>query len=232
MRGEGKPILLDLFCGAGGCTKGYQDAGFYVVGVDHKPQPNYCGDSFTERDALEVLEDLLENDLWGGRFDAIHASPPCQAFTSMRHFGKGAGEGAVNLIPQTRELLQATGLPYVIENVPGAPLINPVRLCGSAFGLNIWRHREFETNFPFLSAPCAHHLAPEPLAVYGDHPQSSRERGTYQIRRARTLEEGQVAMGIGWMPWKPLTQAIPPAYTEHIGSYLLTHLQATEKAAA
>jgi DNA (cytosine-5)-methyltransferase 1 len=231
--------LLDLFCGAGGCTKGYQEAGFYVVGVDLKPQPNYCGDAFFQTDALDVLEALVEERqvdwLWPSALTnlaAVHASPPCQAYTSMRHFGKGAGEGAPELIEPTRELLIATGLPYVIENVPTAPLISPYKLCGSSFGLNVWRHRLFETNFPMMSPGCAHFLAPKPIAVYGDHPQTPGEKGTRRVRRARSLKEGQDAMGIDWMPWKELTQAIPPAMTEHIGGYLLAHIEAERKVAA
>ena len=219
-------MLLDPFCGGGGATKGYQEAGFHVVGVDIKPQPNYCGDGLREWDALQFLRVWVECDPsdrpW---FDAIHASPPCQAHTSMRHFGKGAGEGAPELIAPTRELLAATGLPYVIENVVGAPLLNPYRLCGSSFGLGVWRHRLFETNFPLMVPTCQHYAVPMPIAVYGDHPQTSKERGTYRVRRARSLEEGQVAMGIDWMPWKSLTQAIPPAMTRHIGEYLMRHLQ-------
>jgi DNA (cytosine-5)-methyltransferase 1 len=229
-----KPRLLDLFCGAGGCTKGYQEAGFYVVGVDMNPQPNYCGDEFLRADAVGIASGIAwsiqngrepQNGLIGS-FAAIHASPPCQAHTSMRHFGKGAGEGAPELIAPTRELLIATGLPYVIENVVGAPLLNPYRLCGSSFGLGVWRHRLFETNFPMMVPTCQHYATPKPIAVYGDHPQTSGEKGTHRVRRARSLGEGQAAMGIDWMPWKELTQAIPPAMTEHIGSYLLSHIEA------
>lgn len=223
-----KPVLLDFFCGAGGATKGYQEAGFYVVGVDIEPQPNYCGDEFVEEDVLRFLacsEDALYLP------SAFHASPPCQAYTSMRHFGKGAGEGAVELVEPIREFLRERDLPYVIENVRGAPLINPIQLCGSSFGLNIWRHRLFEINFSLMAPPCAHHLAPEPIAVYGDHPQTSKERGAYRVRRARTLDEGQVAMGIDWMPWKELTQAIPSAYTKFIGSHLRERLSALGVAA-
>ena len=216
-----KPRLLDLFCGAGGCTKGYQRAGFYVVGVDIVPQPNYCGDEFVQGDVLEVFDSL-----WWDHFDAIHASPPCQAYTSMRHLGNGAGVGAEMLIEPTRDLLLSALLPYVIENVVGAKahLRTPTRICASALGLQMWRHRWFETNWTLLSPGCFHTLAPEPIAVYGDHPENCR--GTKRVRRARTLVEGQEAMGIDWMPWKTLTQAIPPAYTELIGHQLMQHLQA------
>jgi DNA (cytosine-5)-methyltransferase 1 len=233
-----KPRLLDLFCGAGGCTKGYQEAGFYVVGIDIEPQPNYCGDEFLQAGALDVLRWLVgdwhEPAIAGwlrlaGGFDVIHASPPCQAYTSMSRLGKTAGDNAPELIEPIRELLIATGLPYVIENVEGAPLLDPQRLCGSSFGLSVRRHRLFETNFSMMAPPCAHGSFPETIAVYGDHPQ---EPGNRSPRRARTLEEGQIAMGIDWMPWKELTQAIPPAMTAHIGSYLLCHIEVERKALA
>lgn len=231
-----KPRLLDAFCGAGGCTAGYQRAGFYVVGVDVKPQPNYCGDEFMEGDALEILRNLVDGG-WemsdeGGRwelsgFDAVHASPPCQAYTSIRALGKGAGVGAEDLIGPTRAGLEATGLPFVIENVPGSPLRDAVLVCGSSVGLRVRRHRLFETNWPLLVPPCAHGQQGRSIAVYGDHPQRT-DRAPW---RAETLQEGQRAMGVEWMPWESLTQAIPPAYCELIGHQLLSFLNA-EKAAA
>lgn len=211
---QDKPVLIDLFCGAGGCTKGYQRAGFYVIGVDSAPQPRYCGDEFYEADALTF-------DLAGA--DAVHASPPCQAFTSIRNLGKGAGKGALNLIPPVRELLIRSGLPYVIENVPGAPLIDPVVICGSTLGLDVRRHRLFESNVMLLVPRCSHGARGRPIAVYGDHPEDSKRDN---LNRARTLSEGQAAMDIDWMPWAQLTQAIPPAYTELIGHQLKQHVRA------
>src|SRR5688572_14336592 len=109
-----KPRLLDLCCKAGGATKGYQRAGFYVIGVDKDPQPNYCGDAFVQADALEFLKRYT---LFGVRPVAVHASFPCQSKTAYRRKGHGVGDGYPNLIPEGRELLEATGLPYVIENV-------------------------------------------------------------------------------------------------------------------
>src|SRR5690349_21349641 len=123
-----KPRLLDLFCGAGGAAKGYADAGFEVVGVDHVDQPNYPYE-FHKGDALLMGAWLLHN----GDFDAVHASPPCQAYTTLRTLQ--GGKEYPDLIAPTRDLLQKSGLPYVIENVVGAPLVNPVQLCGSSFGL-------------------------------------------------------------------------------------------------
>src|SRR5690348_3701176 len=137
-----RPRLLDLFCGAGGCAAGYQDAGFYVVGVDKEPQPNYCGDVFIQTDALEILAEWHFD-----AFDAIHASPPCQRYSLAQNASKNA-DAHPDLVEPVREALQATGLPYVIENVPGAPLLDPITLCGKSFGLNVKRHRLFETNWP------------------------------------------------------------------------------------
>ena len=208
-----KPRLLDLFCGAGGAGMGYSRAGFEVVGVDIEPQPNY---PFTFHQA-----DAMDENLWF-EFDAIHASPPCQAFTAYKRRGDGVGSGYPNLIPELRAALKATELPYVIENVPGAPLENPVQLCGSAFGLGVRRHRLFETNFPLMVPPCAHGLQ------QGDYPQA-----TNRTNRRKTCEVGvwripladqQAAMDINWMTLDELTEAIPPAYTEYIGAQLLEAL--------
>lgn len=205
-----KPRLLDLFCGAGGAGMGYHRSGFDVVGVDIDPQPNY---PFTFHQA-----DAMDENLWF-EFDAIHASPPCQAFTAYKRRGDGVGDGYPNLIPELRAALKATELPYVIENVPGAPLENPVQLCGSAFGLGVRRHRLFETNWALMVPPCAHGLQ------RGDYPQA-----TNRTNRRKTCEVGvwriplavqQAAMGIDWMTLAELTEAVPPAFTEHIGRQLL-----------
>src|SRR5690242_18399343 len=130
-----KPRLLDLFCGAGGAAMGYHRAGFEVMGVDIAPQPNYPFD-FWQGDALEALQHVIDGTV---RYDAIHASPPCQAFTDYRRKGHGVGDGYPNLIAPVRELLQETGLPYLIENVERARpwMLNPVMLCGSMFGLDV-----------------------------------------------------------------------------------------------
>lgn len=245
-----KPRLLDLFCGAGGCTAGYQEAGFYVVGVDNRPQPNYCGDEFYEADALAILRG--DPYIAVEEFDVIHASPPCQAYTLMRHMGKRAGESAPDLVGPTRELLEASGLPWVMENVVGSPLAKHIVLCGSMFGLGVRRHRIFESSHLLLAPQCQHgagwpvavwgdgrpsrkearreHCGP--IAVYGDHPEDSpiHRSGDSRpglTRRAATLAVGQVAMGIDWMNWRELTQSIPPAYTELIGHQLMSHLART-----
>lgn len=213
---EGRPRLLDLFCGAGGCTKGYQEAGFYVVGVDVKPQPNYCGDEFHQADALEFLTYELPE------FDAIHASPPCQNQSTLK--ARWQDREHPELIGETRELLEATGLPYVIENVEGAKAVlrEPTMLCGTTFGLPLRRHRLFETNFPLMSPGCSHGAWPARFDVY----EHGKWRKTafvpvYGYGGGKEREAGPAAMGIDWMNRAELTQAIPPAYTRFIGEQLM-----------
>lgn len=219
-----KPRLLDLFCGAGGASVGYHRAGFEVVGVDIKRQPNYPF-PFILDDVLHLLgrdsangEPLFVVD----SFDAIHASPPCQAYT----LHNGARDDHPNLIGSTRELLEATGLPYVIENVPGAPLLEPFKLCGSSFGLGaagqqLRRHRYFETNWPMgMLPPCAHQG--RACGIYGDHFRLGRRSSYGELSGAEALAHGGIAMGIDWpMTWDELKEAIPPAFTEYIGTQLL-----------
>jgi DNA (cytosine-5)-methyltransferase 1 len=214
----GRPVLLDAYCGAGGAARGYQQAAFYVVGVDIAAQRRYAGDEFHRGDAIEFIR------RHGREFDAIHASPPCQAFTAVRRLGKRAGEGALDLVEPTRDALMHAGRPWVIENVEGAPLRQPLKLCGSSFGLGVRRHRLFESSEFLLGRRCQHRQQPRPIAVYGDHPQQPGDR-TYRVNRARTLAEGRAAMGIDWMLWAELTQAIPPVYCEHIGRQLLRALE-------
>lgn len=235
-----KPRLLDLFCGAGGCTKGYQDAGFYVVGVDNRPQPHYCGDEFVQADALDFLEQMMYDDAHGNPcpFVAIHASPPCQFATTYKRGGNV--HDSPNLIPPTRALLKATGLPYVIENVAGArsELLNPTLLCGTMFDppLEVERHRLFETNWTLQPPvwPCRHKLNGRDRYPGGrskERTGSSRGlvRGTVEIGSWDIpLDVQQRAMAVDWMTLDSLSQAIPPVYTELIGAQLLQHLQATE----
>lgn len=208
------PKLLDLFCGAGGCTKGYQDAGFYVVGVDRDPQPHYCGDEFIQGDALSA-------NLEG--FDAIHASPPCQAFSfASLHRGKANQERHPDLVDPTRRLLRETGLPYVIENVIGAPIRADLTLCGEMFGLRLHRHRIFELEgFFAMSPPHAPHRLKG--AKHNCHIEDGFTRmvvGNYADH-----ESACEAMGIDWMTRQELRLAIPPAYTQFIGEALMAHLQ-------
>jgi DNA (cytosine-5)-methyltransferase 1 len=219
-----RPRLLDLFCCAGGAGRGYADAGFDVLGVDILPQPDYPLE-FHQGDALDFLREQ------GRGFDAIHASPPCQRHSIMtrRH---GRQDGHPDLIPLTRKLLEATGQPWVIENVVGAPLRDPVTLCGSMFGLGAevdgeWRqlrrHRLFESNVPVIApGPCDHRG--QTVGVYGKPGGGSRRDG---IRFARA-EHWQQAMRIDWTSARNIAQAIPPAYTEHLGRLLFALFIADE----
>ena len=219
-----RPRLLDLFCGAGGAAAGYHRAGFDVVGVDIKPQPNYPF-KFVHDDALEVLADprCLQE------FDAIHASPPCQHYAEITAV-RGRKDNHLDLIGPTRERLVPTGLPYVIENVPGArrKLRHPVMLCGSALGLPLKRHRYFETNFSLMSPGCAHGMHRKRYRIR----QHGREMDTafcYVFgggQAGQPVTAWREAMDIGWMTVDELSQAIPPAYTEHIGHYLMAELNA------
>lgn len=220
-----RPRLLDLYCAAGGAAMGYSRAGFDVVGVDHNKQPHYPFEF--------VLADCLELDAnWLRSFDAIHASPPCQAYTTMsaKHRGKGGkADQHPDMIAPTRKALKQTGLPYVIENVPGAKreMRDCVVLNGGMFGLGVDRPRLFETNW-LLMVPDKVRV-PHSVGVYGNAPDGrllwQRADGSQQ-RAAKGLQEGADAMEIDWMEWSELRLAIPPAYTELIGTQLLAHLAA------
>lgn len=213
-----KPRLLDLFCGAGGAAMGYARAGFEVVGVDIVDQPNYPFE-FHQFDALGHWALGLR------RFDAIHASPPCQTFTAYRRKGHGVGDGYEDLIAETRARLHRTGWPYVIENVPGAPLEDPIQLCGSSFGLDVRRHRLFETNWPVVAPPC-NHLWQTPRFP----PATNRTnlRSTVEVGAWRCQHLSPAAMGIHWMTNEEISEAIPPAYTEFIGHQLMGYLRARD----
>ena len=211
---------------------GLHRAGYRVIGVDIEPQPHYPFE-FVQANALRPPFDLSQ-------FDLIWASPPCQAYTGMQRINTRAPRrDHPKLIEPVRRMLREARRPYIIENVPGAPLIDPIVLCGSMFGLAVRRHRLFECSFWVLRPQCRHDLHPEPtpvwgdgrptrqevrrarrgrfspIAVYGDHPQTPGDK-TMRVNRARTLAEGQAAMGIDWMPWDALTQAIPPAFSEFL----------------
>ncbi len=208
--------LLDLYCGAGGASQGYVDGGFIVTGVDIKNQKNYPFD-FINADVLDVL-DLI------GDFDAVHASPPCQAYSKLRNMHKK--NNYVEQIDIIREILKDSGKPYVIENVEGSSLSsssdlfgnNGVYLCGSMFDLQISkgflrRHRIFETSFPIPQPSCSHNGRGPAVGVYGHGGHSGKHRMLYKKDAAKI-------MGIDWMTHRELTQAIPPAYCRYIAKYL------------
>lgn len=222
-----RPRILDLFCGAGGAAMGYHRAGFDVVGVDIEYQPHYPFE-FYQADALEVLACWGEHDgrCWAeiDIIHAIHASPPCQHYsvTSSLHDSEHP-----DLYATTRELLKGAGVPYVIENVIGAPYDSGVVLCGSMFGLNVRRHRNFETSFLVMQPEHRHAEFPEPIDVTGTGSRRIGERpdgGGGNSRKPRNLDEAREAMGIDWMNRRELSQAIPPDYTEHVGAQLIQHL--------
>jgi hypothetical protein len=216
------PLLLDLFCCAGGAAKGYADAGFSVIGIDIAPQPDYPF-PFYQADAIRLLEGFDRWQFWP-HVAAIHASPPCQASCNLTK-GTNSGREYEQLIPATRALLEATGLPYVIENVQGSDLRRDLTLCGEMFGLGVIRHRYFECSFPVEQPPHpphrgrvrgwrhgTYHDGPY-LAVYGE----GGGKGS--------VAEWQQAMGIDWTgDRKSIAEAIPPAYTRCVGRQLMEHL--------
>ncbi len=224
MRSEGKKFrILDLYCCAGGAGVGYAQAGFEVVGIDKDEQPEYPF-TFIKGDALKLGAEMAKD------FDAIHSSPPCQHFTKYNNCRKNLKEKYEDLIEPTRQMLIESGKPYVIENVVGAPLLDTITLCGSMFGLDIRRHRLFESNI-FIMQPECNHKMWEPNRFPGGR---SRERGNARTLCRGTIEIGrwnipiatqQKGMGIDWISdLRKLSEAIPPAYTKHIGEQLLSHL--------
>jgi DNA (cytosine-5)-methyltransferase 1 len=221
-----RPILLDLFCGAGGASVGYSRAGFDVIGVDINPQPNY---------PFQFIQADWEEPLWvlPGLWERnkipflIHASPPCQAYSSMtKRWGRSAQHP--DLVSKVRERLIEIDSPYVIENVLQAPLINPTVLCGSMFNLGVQvgterrqlrRHRGFESNLSIPTpVPCIH--MGRAIGVYGHSGGVSKRDG---ITFSGT-DSWREAMGIPWMTGKELSESIPPAYTEYIGKLLINSL--------
>lgn len=206
--------LLDLFCGAGGAAMGYRRAGFdEIVGVDIKAQPRYPFE-FIKADATTYPLD---------GFDAIHASPPCQRFS--KSVSKRNREKHPDHIAITRERLIASGVPYVIENVPGAPLIDPITLCGTAFGRPLRRHRFFESNVKLVGVQCAHENFPPRFP-----PAWNRKTPLRFVQPSGGWTAGvhkdvmHDAMGIDWMKPGELSESIPPYYTKFIGRQILWRL--------
>lgn len=225
---KGRPVrlrLLDLFCCAGGAAVGYNEAGFEIVGVDIVPQSRYPFE-FIQADVLQLDPEFLSS------FDAIHASPPCQSYSDLAKRNRN-GDKWPRLVEPVRDMLIATKRPYVIENVEGAPLLNPVVLCGTMFpGLRVLRHRLFETNFPVK------------VPLHGKHPKVH----TFDKRKSHygkanewtdfvqvtgggncTIAAARDAMGIQWMSKLEINEAIPPAYTRFIGKQLVEHLCSVDR---
>jgi DNA (cytosine-5)-methyltransferase 1 len=215
-----RPRLLDLFCGAGGCSVGYHRAGFDVTGVDIAVQPRYPFFDVQQHDAMEVLRDVD----FCRSFDVIHASPPCQFYSVATLLHGQDYADYPDLIPPVRDALEIIGRPYIIENVPGSPLVDPFVLCGSMFRLRIdggelRRHRLFESNAP-LSAPRPDSCGQLKAVTVAGHPGGSSTRDGEKHSTAQWAE----VMGISGMTAAELAQAIPPAYTEHLGRQILATL--------
>lgn len=228
-----KPRLLDLFCGAGGAGAGYDRAGFEVVGVDIEAHPD-SPHPLLVADAMNFLElpALLDG------FVVVHASPPCPRYSTATP--EANRDSHPDLIAPVRDALLAWGGIYVIENVPGAPLLNPTMFCGAALGLGaqcrdgqyrqLRRHRLFESNAPIMSPGCGCD-GRQKIGVYGDGGGGPRRQAAQGGGYKGHPEESRQAMGIDWMRnRKDLSDSIPPAYTEHIGAQLLDHIE-SERAA-
>ena len=219
--------LLDLFCCAGGAGVGYSKAGFEVVGVDIEPQPN-CPFRLIQADALALDRKFVAS------FDAVHASPPCQSYSDLAN-RNGNADAWPRLIEPVRNMLIKSGLPYVIENVDGAPLRNPIVLCGTMFpGLRVLRHRLFEANFLLLAPGHGKHPRVHTFDKRKSHyGRTDDMRDFVQVTGGGNcrIAAARDAMGIDWMTKNELNEAIPPAYTQWIGEQLLAHLSASEQTA-
>ena len=190
---------------------GYARAGFEVTGMDLKHGKRYPFE-YIRKDVMSLRPEDLEE------YDVIHASPPCQTFSATRHLRNAQGKSTSkqDLLAQVRSLLVVSGKPYVIENVKGAPLIDAVQVCGSAFGLKVRRHRLLESNMPLRGTECHHKQQGKPVGIYG----SMRDEIPGGGHTAKTMAQANESMGIEWMIWSELVEAIPPAYTHHIGMQL------------
>ena len=229
-----RPILLDFFCCEGGAARGYHDAGFDVIGFDLEPQPRYPFE-FRRGDAIETLWEIAASGArWDGyRVSAVHASPPCQAHSDLQKQSKIEYS---DLIVPTRRALEVLstlyGIPYVIENVEGAPLRDPVKICGAGIpGLRVIRHRLFESNVELEGVDCprdADGNIDHPLVFTHDKRKAHYGRLDQNTSYVQvtgggncTVANKRAAMGTPWMSGHGCNEAIPPAYTEFIGRQLM-----------
>jgi DNA (cytosine-5)-methyltransferase 1 len=219
-----RPLVIDGFCCQGGATKGYQDAGFRVLGIDIVDQPNYTGDAFIRADVLEFLrshvEWIRENVVFG------HFSPPCQRYSRTQQI---QGNEHPDLIAPTRDAATEIGIPYVIENVENArdELIDPVMLCGDMFpgyGLMTYRHRLFEPGNGLVLPRIADPEHTTPITKMG----RKRRPGTYAhfVGNFSGVEEAKSAMRVPWMTRDGIRECIPPVYAEWVGGHVSAHLKA------
>lgn len=214
-----RPRLLDLFCGAGGATRGYQDAGFHVVGVDHRPQPRYCGDEFIQTDAMTFPLD---------GFDAISASPLWYRFTALSQ-SRGFRADDPDDVTPIHERLKTWGGPFVVESGTRGPLTDTCLFCGPAFGLQVIRHMFFASNVDLSPPPCACVRGGAADGLYVAYKGSYGKGRRNPPRRSR--KEWTEAAELGGMTWAEAHLAVPPAYTRFIGEQLLAHIQAERLAA-
>lgn len=205
--------LLDLFCCSGGASFGYEKAGFDVTGIDIEHQPKYKG-KFIQADAFEYLRNNYQN------FDAIHASPPCQAYSKSSMQFRKNGKVYPDYIGLIRNELIKTGKPYIIENVPESPLINPIILCGAMFGLRTYRHRLFESNIQLIAPEHPKHIALN--AKMGRKPKENEF--IQYVGHFSGVSIVQEMTGLLWLGQSELAQSIPPQYTEFLGNQLLSYL--------
>ncbi|KPG86497.1 DNA cytosine methyltransferase [Frigoribacterium sp. RIT-PI-h] len=224
-----KPIMIDFFCCQGGASRGYYEAGFDVLGIDMDPQPRYPF-PFLQMDAIKALKNLnmgigltfrgqgREVTVYQEEVAARHGSPPCQAFTNAQ---KIQGNTHPDLVAPTRELFEETGIPWVIENVPGAPLRDPIMLCGPMFGLETYRHRLFESNIDLTAPEHAAHTVP--TTKMGRIPRDGEFM--HVVGNFSGVERGREVMGMPWANRDGLREAIPPAYSEYVGRELIAHIK-------